>query len=227
MCNASRSFLVVAIGFGAFAGCGGSDALGLDPVATEPSTSTVAGQTSTQPPAVTSPPTQTSAPTPQGPQPVTECGQVVVLDPAVSLDGIALYAPAQKQGNPAAGIASYVYLAAGKEGVILTGPSVASADGLLSASNPSITMVGVRSTSADGYDVVVNRNLQFHVAIVDFEFEVALARVELCEQNGDLQSRFVFKGNALASGVAHDITITPSTTSKVTSLPPPVTVEVR
>jgi hypothetical protein len=34
-------------------------------------------------------------------------------------------------------------------------------------------------------------------------------------------------GNAGASGVAHDITIAPITTAKATSLPSPVTVEVR
>jgi hypothetical protein len=50
---------------------------------------------------------------------------------------------------------------------------------------------------------------------------------ELCDQSGDLRSRFVFKGNSGPSGVAHDLTITTQTTSKVTSLPSPVTVEVR
>jgi hypothetical protein len=152
----------------------------------------------------------------------------VVEDRTVSLVGVELFRPDEKRGNPKAGVASYVYLAAGKEGVILTGPSVTPV-GQTTLDSPSITMLGVELAyhAAEGYDVVVNADLKFHVAIDDFEFEVALARVELCEQSGELQSQFVFKANEHESGVAHDITISPITTLKVTSLPPPVTVEVR
>jgi hypothetical protein len=62
----------------------------------------------------------------------------------------------------------------------------------------------------------------------DFEMEVSLARVELCQQSGSITSQFVFLANPGASGVAHDITITAIAHSTTISAPTsPVTVEVR
>jgi hypothetical protein len=203
-----------------FVGCGSNDPLSKDPTIGADTAASASGPASTQTPPVASGRTQ------QG-QTVMACAQLVVSDPAVPLDGIALFSPEQKQGNPEAGDPSYVYLAAGKEGVILPGPSVTTPAGTLATESAAITMVGVRSTSADGYDVSVNASLKYHVSIDDFESEVALAHVELCEQGGEIQSWFVFVGNPGASGVAHRITMTATTTTKVTALQPPVTVEVR
>ena len=79
----------------------------------------------------------------------------------------------------------------------------------------------------DGYEVVVNPALRYDVAIDDFESEVALAKVELCERNGKIESRFFFRGEPRGDGVAHQATIT-ATANGVTSAPTePVTVEVR
>ena len=66
------------------------------------------------------------------------------------------------------------------------------------------------------------------VSINDFEEEVSLARVDLCQQNGSFTSQFVFVANAGASGVAQDITIIAVAHSAAISEPTsPVTVEVR
>jgi len=54
-----------------------------------------------------------------------------------------------------------------------------------------------------------------------------LGRRQASDPSGDLRSMFVFKGDAQAGGVAHDITLTPVTTAKATSPPSPVMVEVR
>jgi hypothetical protein len=226
------ALVLVGIGLVSFANCASNEIHGLDPGTPVNPGSGGTSQTSTAP---TSPspeaPDVATAPDVAATQPppsATDCPQVVVTDPAVAMAGVTLYQPGQKLANPAAGDPSYVYLTAGTEGVVLEGPTVTDVAGLASVgAGAGITMVGVRSTSADGYDVVVNPSLRYHVAIADFEFEVALARVELCDQSGNLRSRFVFKGNAGASGVAHTITITPTTTATVTSVPAPVTVEVR
>jgi hypothetical protein len=66
------------------------------------------------------------------------------------------------------------------------------------------------------------------VAITDFEMEVSLARVGLCQQGGSIASQFIFLANPGASGVAHDITVTAVAHSTAISAPTsPVTVEVR
>jgi hypothetical protein len=228
MRNATSTFTLLVFGFGSLARCAGNDGLALDPSTANGAGDGASGQATTQPATVPPSPTQSVAP-PSEATPVTGCpSALVVEDPTVALTGVAFFQPDQKRGNPEAGQPSYVYLAAGKEGVILTSPSVTPV-GETALDSPSITLLGVQLAyhAAEGYDVVVNPNLKFHVAIDDFEFEVALARVELCEQSGELQSQFVFKANEHESGVAHDITISPITTLNVTSLPPPVTVEVR
>ncbi len=174
------------------------------------------------------------APTPDAQPPTPgECTPLVVSDPAVSLAGYTMYQPDEKRNNPLAGEPSYVYLAAGTEGVILPGPSVTDAPGLFVLQSPSIGKVGLRSdpddpyAAADGYKVVVNRALAFDVAIMDFESEVGLARVELCVRNGQIESRFFFRGEPRGDGVAHQATIT-ATANGVTSAPTaPVTIEVR
>jgi hypothetical protein len=127
----------------------------------------------------------------------------------------------------------YVYLAAGSEGVVLQGPSVTSAAGRFTLQSPSIAKVGLRSppddryAAADGYKVVVNSAQAYDVAISDFESEVALARVELCERNGKIESRFLFRGEPRGDGVAHEATITAITNGVASAPTSPVTVEVR
>jgi len=155
------------------------------------------------------------------------CTPLVVADPALSLDGYTTYPPAKKQNDPRAGEPSYVYLAAGSEGVVIPGPEVPSGAAPFVLASPSIALVGQRETSADGYDVTVNPQFHYAVSIFDFEYEVSLARVELCESGGVIRSQFVFLGNPGASGVAHDIAITAAAGTTMAGPTTPVTVEVR
>lgn len=155
------------------------------------------------------------------------CTPLVVTDATVSSAGYKLFSPAEKQNNPAAGEPSYVYLAAGSEGVIIDGPAVPSSAAPFVLAKPSVALVGKRDTSADGYDVTVNEQLHYAVSIQDFEYEVALQRVEICQSGSALQSRFVFLGNPGASGVAHDIAITAAAGTTMAGPTAPVTVEVR
>lgn len=157
----------------------------------------------------------------------TTCTPLVIMDPAISLAGVDVFLPDEKRNNPEAGMPSYVYLSAGQEGVVVNGPSVPSAAGLLSLESPTISKVGVRDYSADGYQVVVNSAFTYLVSIRDFEDEVALAQVELCETNGMIESRFLFRGQPGASGVAHEITIVATANGVDSSPSQPVTVEVR
>lgn len=165
--------------------------------------------------------------TPDAQPPVDDCAELVVQDPAVSLAGYTMYQPDEKRNNPNAGEPYYVYLAGGTEGVIVTGPSVTDAPGLFTVQSSSIAKVGVRSTSADGYRVVVNPSLSYDVAIEDFESEVGLARVQLCQREGKIDSRFLFRGEPGASGVAHQIAITATANGIASGPSAPVTVEVR
>lgn len=66
------------------------------------------------------------------------------------------------------------------------------------------------------------------MTIDDFEFEVALARVEMCDVDNVIHSNFVYRANPGANGVAFDITAT-ALVDGVPLAPPstPVTVEVR
>jgi hypothetical protein len=211
MRHSKCSCLIVAFGF--LAGCGSNGPLEADPATPD---SPDAGGSGATPSATLPPETST-----------TSCAGLVVEDPAVSLDGIAMFLPDQKRNNPEAGEPWYVYLEAGREGVVVGGPSVPSADGRFALQSPAIAMRGDRGTAAEGYTVTVNSAVAYDVAIDDFEFEVALARVELCEQEGNIQSRFLFRGNRGASGVAHDITITASVNGMKSAVSEPVTVEVR
>lgn len=207
--------LCLMLALSGLAGCRDSGPLETDPTAWESPDASGSGASVTEPAAT---PPQTSA---------TGCPGLVVEDPAVSLDGIEMFQPDQKRDNPETGMPSYVYLAAGREGVAIAGPSVPSTDGLFVLQSPSISLRGVQSTWAEGYAVVVNPALSYEVAIDDFELEVALARVELCEQGGNLESRFLFRGNRGASGVAHAITITARANGQASAPSTPVTVEVR
>ena len=159
------------------------------------------------------------------------CTPLVINAPAASLDGYALFSPDEKRNNPNAGDPSYVFLAGGSEAVVIDGPTVPSAPGLFTLANPSIALMNPSDFAADGYSVTANGQLHYQVAIDDFEYEVALARVELCEKDQTITSRFTFRGNPMGGplfgGVAHDITII-GTAGAVTSAPTtPVTVEVR
>jgi hypothetical protein len=156
------------------------------------------------------------------------CATLAVVDPAVSLDGYTRFSPDEKRNNPNAGEPSYVFLAAGSEAVVIPGPDVPSAPGLFATHGSSITLVGASDVAADGYSVIVNDHLGYQVTIDDFEFEVALARIELCEVDNVIHSNFVYRGNPGASGVAFDITAT-ALVDGVPQAPPstPVTVEVR
>jgi hypothetical protein len=162
-----------------------------------------------------------------GNQAAAGCVPLVVSDPSVSLDGTTQFRPEEKQNNPQAGEPSYVYLAAGREAVVLRGPDVPNAAGLFALESPSIALVGASATSADGYAVIVNPTFRYQVAIDDFEYEVALAQVDLCQQGGVIESQFVFRANPDASGVAFDIIITASAGSAISGPTSPVTVEVR
>jgi len=153
------------------------------------------------------------------------CATLVIADPATSLDGYTRFLPDDKRNNPSAGDPSYVYLHAGTEAVVIAGPDVANASGLFTLMYPGIALDGA-DVVPDGYTVRVNSQLGYGVAIEDFEYEVALARVEMCEVNQVIQSRFVFAANPTASGVAHNIGIT-ATGVPAQSTTAPVTVEVR
>ncbi len=155
------------------------------------------------------------------------CQTLSVVDPAASLAGYTTFTPDEKRNNPNAGDPSYVFLAAGSEAVVMPGPDVPDAPGLFATQSSSINLVNASDFAADGYSVVVNDHLGYQVAINDFEFEVALARVDLCEVDNTIQSQFVFRGNPDASGVAHDITITGLANGTSTAPTTPVTVEVR
>jgi hypothetical protein len=146
---------------------------------------------------------------------------------AVSLAGYAQFTPDQKRNNPEAGEPDYIYLAAGREAVVIDGPP-ATIDGPLQLVAPSIVLANQRATSADGYIVAASPALGYTIAIDDFEYEVALARVELCEQGGKVQSRFIFAASPDGDGVAHDITITAFVNGVSQGAPSaPATIEVR
>jgi hypothetical protein len=159
------------------------------------------------------------------------CTTLVIDDPVEPLDGYTLFSPDEKQNNPNAGEPFYVFLAGGSEAVVIDGPTVPSAPGLFTLDRPVIAMVGATPFSGDGYVVLANSGLRYDVAIADFEYEVALARVELCEKDHAISSRFVFRGNPVGNiffgGVAHDITITGTVRGATTAPTTPVTVEVR
>jgi hypothetical protein len=159
------------------------------------------------------------------------CVPLVVSNPTVSTDGIPLFWPAEKTNNPKAGDPTYVYLEAGSEGVVLLGPNVSDGAGLFALQSQSIDLMP-SSVDPDapplGYRAIINHDLGYEVAINDFEMEVSLAQVELCQQSGSITSQFIFLANPGASGVAHDITITAIAHSTTISAPTsPVTVEVR
>jgi hypothetical protein len=161
--------------------------------------------------------------------PASDAGSLaalVIADPLASLDGYGRFVPDEKRNNPSAGDPSYVYLHAGTEAVVIAGPDVAGASGLFTLVDPSIDLIGATDFSADGYTVTVNGELGYRVAIDDFEYEVTLARVELSQASPVIRSRFVFRANPTASGVAHDIAIT-SVGPPALSASAPVTVEVR
>ena len=159
------------------------------------------------------------------------CVPLVVSDSTVSLDGIPLFWPAEKTNNPKAGDPTYVYLEAGREGVVLHGPNIPDTAGAFALQSQSIDLM---SSSVDpdalplGYRAIINHDFGYMVAIDNFEKEVSLARVELCQQSGSFTSQFVFLANPGASGVAQNITITAAAHSTTISAPTsPVTVEVR
>jgi hypothetical protein len=159
------------------------------------------------------------------------CTPLVIDDPASPLAGYTLFSPEEKRNNPNAGDPSYVFLTGGSEAVVIDGPAVPSAPGLLTLANPSIALVNASDFAADGYTVVANGQLRYQVAIDDFEYEVALSRVELCESGNVITSKFTFRGNPIGGmsfgGVAHDITITGAAAGIPTAPSTPVTVEVR
>jgi len=159
------------------------------------------------------------------------CVPLVVSNPTVSLDGIPLFWPAEKTNNPKAGDPTYVYLEAGREGVVLHGPNIPDTAGAFTLQSQSIDLM---SSSVDpdalplGYRAIINHDFGYMVAIDNFEKEVSLARVVLCQQSGSFTSQFVFLANPGASGVAQNMTITAAAHSTTISAPTsPVTVEVR
>jgi len=161
----------------------------------------------------------------------TGCVPLVVSSPAVSTDGISLFWPAEKMNNPKAGDPTYIYLEAGREGVVLHGPNVPDTSGPFALQSQSIDLM-TSSVDPDasplGYRAVINQDFGYMVAIDDFEMEVSLARVDLCQQSGSITSQFVLVANPGASGVARDLTITAAAHSTTISAPTsPVTIEVR
>ncbi|HXU06303.1 MAG TPA: hypothetical protein VN903_35350 [Polyangia bacterium] len=153
----------------------------------------------------------------------------VIADPAHPLDGYKQFSPDEKMGDPRAQIPTYVYLVAGHDAVAITGPSIPFTDHGLATHNASIAIENPTSVSASGYFVTVDDHLAYRVRIDDFEFEVALARVELCPTGTVLESRFVFPGitDLLGGGVAHDLTIDAIVDGATVASTSPVTVEVR
>jgi hypothetical protein len=81
----------------------------------------------------------------------------------------------------------------------------------------------------DGYRVKVNERLTYVITIDDWEEEIALGTVELCLNNGNLTTTFVFAGLGvyLGGGVAHDVTITPILDGAKGTSTTPITIECR
>jgi hypothetical protein len=155
-------------------------------------------------------------------------GCQAIDNPDLSLQPYARFTPTEKRNNPEAGDPEYIYLKAGSEAVVLEGPETFAGDGGLTITTPSIYVFDKHGSSADGYKVVVNSNLRYMINMDDFEYEVTVARVELCQRNGNVESHFVFAATPGASGVVHSISIGTSGTAGPI-LPPTdhVSIEVR
>jgi len=142
---------------------------------------------------------------------IPHCVPLVIKDPTLSLDGYTLYRPQQKQNDPFADSLKNVSLrASSKDGVVIDGPDVALSSlpaGALTLEQPAIALVGKRTTSADGYLVTANSHLHYTVDIRDFEYEMSLAEVDLCQDHDVLKSSFIFLAGSIRSGIASDITI--------------------
>jgi hypothetical protein len=153
-----------------------------------------------------------------------------INNPDVSIQGYMRFTPAQKQNNPEAEESSYVYLAAGREAVVLDGPTVTN-EGPLALHDAGIVDLSQRPESPyvyeDAYKVVVNDSLGYEIRITDFEGEVMLARVELCVLSGPVHSLFIFGAAPHGDGVAHDVTITAVVNGVSLAPATPYTIEVR
>jgi hypothetical protein len=120
-------------------------------------------------------------------------------------------APSGFQHDSRAGDPSYAYLDAGKDAVVLPGPSVSYGASSIAVVSAKITTC-VNAESAclghDGYRVQVNDQLAYVVNIEDWEDEIALGRLELCMNAGALSAQLVFAGvgGYLGGGVA-DVTV--------------------
>ena len=143
-----------------------------------------------------------------------------------TLNDYAQFLPDEKRNNPDAGDLSYIYLTS-HQAVVISGPTVASGPRPLQLIGPSIFLATSQDGSADGYNVVANENLGYAISIDDFEYELTLARVELCEQGGQVNSRFIFAASGVADGVAHDLRITSVVDGTRRDTSPPYTIEVR
>jgi hypothetical protein len=151
----------------------------------------------------------------------------VIDNPAATLSGYQQFTPDQKAGDPRAQDPTYVYLVAGREAVVLTGPTTADDGQPFQLRNPTIALANPTDTSATGYHVTVDDHLSYLVDIDDFEFEIELARVEICQTSGQLRSHLVFRGAPLASGVAHSVITRPAIDGVAYFPTAPITVEVR
>jgi hypothetical protein len=159
-------------------------------------------------------------------EPPVGAGCQAIDNPDISLQRYERFTPAEKRNNPEAGDPDYIFLAAGREAVVIDGPTIMGA-APLQLQQPAISIVNPRDTGADGYRVVVNRSLSYAVPIDDFEYEVTLARVEVCDQGGAIQSRFIFAAAPAGDGVAHDLTIIPVVGGSPLAPSIPYTIEVR
>jgi hypothetical protein len=159
------------------------------------------------------------------------CQQLLVLkNPAQPLTGYLALGPVQYQKDPRAGEPSYVYLDAGKDAVILSGPVTAYAATKVDASAPKLTTCvneEAACQSHDGYLVQVNERLSYLITIEDWEDEIALGQIDLCLNNGSLTAQFIFAGLRTCDGVAHEVTITPTLDNGKGIPTTPITVECR
>lgn len=131
----------------------------------------------------------------------------------------------------------YVYLYIDQDAVRVVGPWLSAEEGvdaedlfmlggsLFILENESIAIDNARDYWADGFVVTVNSHLTYSVSSDDFEYEIALAQVQLTKGGDTIRSEFIFA--AIGDGVAHDIVISALVDGAVIRSTDPVTIESR
>ncbi|HEY0705395.1 MAG TPA: hypothetical protein VGG33_01270, partial [Polyangia bacterium] len=133
---------------------------------------------------------------PAAPQPIEPIADpcAVVLGPdADLLTTLKIGRPEEERCVPEADDSSFVALTIGREALMVAGPTITLP---VDACTPLAPRIEDRAASpdrgSDGYRIVVNARLQYDVKVDDFEREVTVAKVELFERGGQLESRFFF-----------------------------------